>query len=1565
MKCTTQTGQYRLLPFVLFVLGFIVNLPSVQAQKIEKLEQVANGKADSPLPIVNWVTGNVNEQKAHFTECMSIPYHLEVLDLTPGETYCVTIGYDTKRGGKHAIDFIHAWDADIIDAHFNTFGHVHDPSVSPEMIDPLANTALVGMALPEVKATLPAPQFPLAGTTDPINHYNDKVVTPGLNYISIWNGTFVGAPCIAFESDLDDATGEGGIKVCFTVDNNPNSDAVVLAWAGHIAASAVWGPDESATSITGSPYHTFVAACNNDSYSNTENVVCGANQPAMVTQLLSGCGSKDVQLQASAVVPAAECFILGANPICGNDEQFYTAQLAAGIGTIVAVDWEITETGGDKANFTTTGNNNATDNAAPWTIGVTGVNGGDFTLTATITYCPDGEVCNGMGKLKESICMLPLMVTDPPDVSVDDDFALCEDDEPVTLTGSPTPTGGGDLGAFMFVGPGSGLTNNGDGTAEFDPEIAGPGTYTIVYQYTTAEGCSGEDEVIITVNELPDISIDGPTEACYGDGTVVFTGLVDGASAGSGTFTLTPPSPGGFADQGDGTAELSPSLVTPGTWTVTFSYEDQNGCVNSTSIDFVIHPLPIVSFSGPESYCEEDEPGEYTGLISGAYVDPIGTFTIDPPAGGFTDNGDNTATLDPGMVGDGSYVITFTYTDEFGCYGEFTQDVEIYPTPMLGIGTADIPCEDETLTFTGLVNGADATGGTFSIDPAPIGTFVDTGTGSAVFTPDINDVGTFEITFAFEDANGCGDEVTRTVDLEQCCEFFASCNLDDAVQMMEYCSYEEFLTANPFLTNINEVFSMVTERPCGTLLMYATDDPSGDLCPDGISVVRTYVLFDDLNENDELDDGEMYVECVENYLIEDNTAPEITCPVGILGLPCDFPLGSAFTTVTGFVAGGGTAFDNCSDPEDMELVVEEISGGDICNGRTLKRIYTLIDECGNRSESCEQHFSFLPPIEATPEVPPFPAQLTCAQAAAYVAPTIPYGNGQDGDCGISGTLLPNIVKDFDRCLGGTITVSYLAIDKCGREVSVGPIDIDVLPAPFPEIGDPDLPESLSCAEAVAFDNAAAGLILYSNGETGVCEISGSLLPIIGKSFDECGGVVQVAYAGVICGNAINTITYEIPVDAAPQAEFESLPGNTTVDCIDDVVTSDLDYDNGEEGVCEISGTVTSTLEEESFDGCVGEYTETWTFTDNCGRPIIHSRTISIQRVVSVSAEAVEEFVCTDDDAAAISYAVAGEPGIPDEYMIDADAAAEAAGFLDVDWTALPGSPLFYDLPADVEPGIYHFIFKVRDSSCPSCVAQDPFSIEVKAPDPNLACLGQANVSLQDDCQATLDWKDVLTGSFICLNEEDYEILVKDGDQSNGNIVDGCGLYEYVVTGPDGFTCWGYVLAEDKQPPVLEYCPDDVRGWSTYDYGFQEFICDDIEKLLLDGPVTYKLDKDGNLIEGSISTHQAKWLFKYVTGYAEFVDNCGDITVTVTDQVNYGYDKDCDDVVITRKFTARDACKGLLSPDICYQDIVIRKPTLEDVYCPKDAEISCEKAAKEDFKLDAHGNPHPDETGYPW
>lgn len=435
---------------LLFLACFLLGSNFLLAQKVEKLEQVANGQAQSPDLIVDFITGNVNETKSHFAECMSIPYHLEMLSLNVGETYCVILGYDTKRSSTHAIDFLTSWDVDIAGGHEEIFGHQHDPSITPEMINPLLNTTLDGLGITETRYTLPTPNFPGAAasgfTIDPVVYYDTAVVAKGFNEISVWNGSIVGTPCIVAEENLGGASAEAGVEVCFQLDPGATQNSLVLAWGGHISTQVVWGEGNSATSIAGSPYHMFVPKCNGDVYLNGINGQCAA--PTIPTGNLVGCGNKEVQLSVRAVQAPGECFLAGVNPICGNDEALYAAFLFDGVGTIEQVEWTISQdTDNSNATFTSTGTKTFTDNTAPFEVPILPGGTGTFILSAEITYEPaDG------GPSETTQCVELVTVLDNPSVAVISAVAeACVDDDLIDITGTPAPTPepDGDLGGFL------------------------------------------------------------------------------------------------------------------------------------------------------------------------------------------------------------------------------------------------------------------------------------------------------------------------------------------------------------------------------------------------------------------------------------------------------------------------------------------------------------------------------------------------------------------------------------------------------------------------------------------------------------------------------------------------------------------------------------------------------------------------------------------------------------------------------------------------------------------------------------------------------------------------------------------------------------------------------------------------------------------------------------------------------------------------------------------------------------------------------------------------------------
>ncbi len=84
---------------------------------------------------------------------------------------------------------------------------------------------------------------------------------------------------------------------------------------------------------------------------------------------------------------------------------------------------------------------------------------------------------------------LPFVVTvaTPTTLELTGASLVCVDDDIVSFTGTPAPAGMA-MGAFSTTAT-AGLSDNGDGTADFDPTTAGAGTYDVTYTYTDPDGC--------------------------------------------------------------------------------------------------------------------------------------------------------------------------------------------------------------------------------------------------------------------------------------------------------------------------------------------------------------------------------------------------------------------------------------------------------------------------------------------------------------------------------------------------------------------------------------------------------------------------------------------------------------------------------------------------------------------------------------------------------------------------------------------------------------------------------------------------------------------------------------------------------------------------------------------------------------------------------------------------------------------------------------------------------------------------------------------------------------------
>lgn len=297
---------------------------------------------------------------------------------------------------------------------------------------------------------------------------------------------------------------------------------------------------------------------------------------------------------------------------------------------------------------------------------------GPGTYTATYEYT-DGNGCIGDDMISFTINPAPMVTLDPAG-------PFCEEDAPVTLTFSP-PGG-------TWSGP---VNSNG----VFDPAFAGPGTHTVTYTVINAFGCEDEESIDIEVNPNPNPMIDDPGPICEMDPTIVLT-----ASPSGGTW-------GGAAGPG---GSFDPSVLGTGTHVVTYDYTDGNGCSGSTQLSIQIFPLPIVSIQPAGPFCENDPPSDLVGS---------------PPGGNWFGDVDPTGTVDPSLLGAGSYSVTYEYTDGNGCTNSTDMTYVINPAPVVILDPAGPFCEDDPVVTLNAIPAGGTWGGTVNssgqFDPMTLG----------------------------------------------------------------------------------------------------------------------------------------------------------------------------------------------------------------------------------------------------------------------------------------------------------------------------------------------------------------------------------------------------------------------------------------------------------------------------------------------------------------------------------------------------------------------------------------------------------------------------------------------------------------------------------------------------------------------------------------------------------------------------------------------------------------------------------------------------------------------------
>ena len=172
-----------------------------------------------------------------------------------------------------------------------------------------------------------------------------------------------------------------------------------------------------------------------------------------------------------------------------------------------------------------------------------------------------------------------------------------------------------------------------------------PGTYTVVFTATDPSGNSDSCTFIITVNTNPTVTLSNPDTVCVNDGSYTLNG-----SPAGGTWSGTAVTSGMF----------SPAVAGNGTYALTYTYTDVNGCTGTGIDTITVAPCTGITESGITTFSMFPNPASASFTFNSAQN---GVVEIFDAAGQVVVNRSitaNTTEINTSELASGSYLVRFT-----------------------------------------------------------------------------------------------------------------------------------------------------------------------------------------------------------------------------------------------------------------------------------------------------------------------------------------------------------------------------------------------------------------------------------------------------------------------------------------------------------------------------------------------------------------------------------------------------------------------------------------------------------------------------------------------------------------------------------------------------------------------------------------------------------------------------------------------------------------------------------------------------------------------------------------
>ncbi len=262
-------------------------------------------------------------------------------------------------------------------------------------------------------------------------------------------------------------------------------------------------------------------------------------------------------------------------------------------------------------------------------------------------------------------------VINPFNLSVSADTVMCSNHAPITISAITTDpiTGAPVVTTGSWTGPG--ITNLGNGLATFQPDLAGPGTFNLIYLAGAsfcASGAYKKDTVHATVHPYLSANFSGIGPFCVYDTAITLSAL---SAVTTGSSWLV---------NGATATQFNPSIVGPSTaphHAIKHIVDQGFGCPDSSTVYVVVYAKPSITFvSDIIEGCMPSLPIAFTSTVSipgGTYLWNFGDLG--------TSNLDNPVHIYNAV---GTYGVTAYYTSADGCKDTAVVNpmITVHPLPL-------------------------------------------------------------------------------------------------------------------------------------------------------------------------------------------------------------------------------------------------------------------------------------------------------------------------------------------------------------------------------------------------------------------------------------------------------------------------------------------------------------------------------------------------------------------------------------------------------------------------------------------------------------------------------------------------------------------------------------------------------------------------------------------------------------------------------------------------------------------------------------------------------------------